>query len=82
MSCSECERLKRERNRRARAFALSVTLMNALAVTTDNADRKINLRAKTQEAKVDLEVAEAALAGHQVSHSVAKGSGGKISGAT
>jgi len=72
MPCAECDRLKVERDRRARAFALSVALVNAMLTTGDNIDRNVNLRAKSQEAKVDLELAEAALAKHQTTHLAAR----------
>ena len=67
MDCLECERLGIMRESRRRIWELATLRLNAAATSGDSA-QFMRLKTLADEAKLDLELADAEIAQHQARH--------------
>lgn len=74
MGCDACERLKARLVGRERALAAATALMN-MGAPHMNSEEQIRLRARAQDAKVDVELAQMELEQHERSHLREKAAG-------
>ncbi len=72
MACNECDRLRSQRARKERALAAASALLNVDALRSV-AEAHLRLRARVQDAKVDLELAEMELQQHEKRHTLTAG---------
>ena len=68
MQCAECQRLRTERELRRLDYNLAVS--RARAAYPAGSEEYMSLRARANEAKIDLDLAETELMQHQDRHAV------------
>jgi len=72
VGCEECDRLRSRRGRKERALAAASALLNVAALSSA-AGEHLRFRARVQDAKVDLELAEMELQQHRKRHTLTAG---------